>query len=164
MTRIGVLGDTHGNIRLAEQALKSLGQIDLVLHTGDYYRDGKRLSQLLGIEVIGVLGNCDIMTSGPKEQTLAFAGKRIYLTHGHLYGAKSSFLNLFYRGKEVGANLVIYGHTHVAVQETVEDMIILNPGSLTKPRNRKPTYGLVTIDGEKIRTEILELPLSGCLF
>jgi hypothetical protein len=156
MTRIGVLGDTHGKFEQAIPVLKSL-EVDLILHTGDYYRDAIHLSQALGIKVIGVLGNCDTMSHGPKEKILELEGKRIYLTHGHLYGVKTGCLNLFYRAKEVEAHLVIYGHTHREAKETIEDTIIFNPGSPSKPRNNRPTLGLVIINEGQIQARIMEI-------
>jgi len=158
MTKIGVLGDTHGELKQALQAIGSL-DVDLLLHTGDYYSDAIRLAEASGIKVIGVLGNCDFSSSGPKEKILEFEGKRIYLTHGHLYGVKKGCLNLFYRGKEVGADLVVYGHTHSWSQQRMEDMIIFNPGSPSRPRNSGPTLGLIIINQGQIEVRKLEIKL-----
>ncbi|NLK51084.1 MAG: metallophosphoesterase [Syntrophomonadaceae bacterium] len=157
MIRIGVLGDTHGNYEMAELAFRDVGKIDLILHTGDYYQDAQRIGRILGIKVEGVTGNCDFWSRGPKEKVLELGGKRIYLTHGHQYGVKKGYLNLYYRGKEMNADLIIFGHTHVASKEDMDDLILFNPGSFTYPRTGLPTYGLVLIDQGNIEVKTFQV-------
>lgn len=157
MVRIGVVGDTHRDTDLATRALGLLGDLDLILHTGDHYTDARRISRELKAEVLAVVGNCDFNCSGPRERLIEVEGKKIYLTHGHLYGVKSGLLNLFYRGKEVEADLVVFGHTHRAVQEEKEGIILFNPGSPSLPREKRPTMGLVTFEQGAINTFIIDI-------
>lgn len=157
MIRIGVFGDTHGDTALAARSLASLGALDLILHTGDHYEDARKIAREIKQEILAVAGNCDPYSFGPKERVIDVGGKKIYLTHGHLYGVKKGVLNLFYRGREVEADLVVFGHTHRAVQEEIEGMILLNPGSPSLPRGRQKTMALVTIEEGEIKASIINI-------
>lgn len=156
MYRIGVLGDTHGEWRHTIPALAAL-KADRLLHTGDHYSDAQQMARALKLEVNAVLGNCDFLTSGPKEEILEVAGKRIFLTHGHLYGVKKGLLNLYYRGKEAEAELVVFGHTHAWTLEKMEDILLFNPGSASRPRYNNPTIGLIIINEGKIAVQRIEI-------
>ena len=51
---------------------------------------------------------------------------------------------------EYGYDVVMYGHTHVPYIEIGDDVTILNPGSISYPRQpgRKPTFLIMEIDEE----------------
>ena len=50
--------------------------------------------------------------------------------------------------KSKGVDIVIYGHTHRPVIDMEEDIIALNPGSLTFPRQegKRPSYIIMEVD------------------
>lgn len=132
--RIGILSDSHGKLKKAEQALQEMGNIDLLLHAGDYCEDALILGEAYRIKVKSVVGNCDRYAPGPTEELLEINSYKIYLTHGHLFGVKYSLDKLKKQAKRLGADIVIYGHTHVPHQEEIEGILFLNPGSITWPR------------------------------
>ncbi len=131
---VGVLSDSHGDIGRVEQAVKAMGKVDMVIHAGDFYQDILCLANRTGVDVHGVVGNCDWRVPGPHEEVLELCGHRIYLTHGHLYGVMKSLLRLTDRAQEVGAEMVIFGHTHIPQNEKVDGIRCLNPGSVARPR------------------------------
>jgi hypothetical protein len=49
-----------------------------------------------------------------------------------------------------GADIVMYGHTHKPVIDISKNIIAINPGSLSYPRqeNRKPSYIIMDIDSD----------------
>lgn len=144
---VGVLSDSHGDVGRAEQAVKAMGAVDLVIHAGDFYQDALHLRDELGIEVKVVVGNCDRCVPGPHEELLELAGHRIYLTHGHLYSVKQGLIRLAYRAREVEAEMVIFGHTHVPQNEEADGIHYLNPGSVAWPRiPGQFTYALVRLE------------------
>lgn len=65
--------------------------------------------------------------------------------------------NLYYRALELGADIVLFGHTHVHINLLHDNIIILNPGSPSFPRgmSRTKTFGLIEI-GEKLRQEFCQ--------
>jgi len=157
--RVGILSDSHGDLKRAKQAVAEMGPVDLLLHAGDHYRDAIRLGELYGIEIKAVAGNCDLNAPGPVEEVLEIQGRRIYLTHGHLYGVKHGLMRLFYRTCEVGAEIVIFGHTHAAQRGEIEGIYFLNPGSIARPRIAgKSTYAVLEFRAPGYTVEIFELP------
>jgi predicted phosphodiesterase len=57
-----------------------------------------------------------------------------------------------------GFNVVVYGHSHVAKQETKSRVLYFNPGSAGPRRFRLPvTVGRLTVGGGRISGETLEI-------
>lgn len=155
--RIGIISDTHGDIAGAVKGMKALGNLDCILHLGDYVEDGLRIEQHLGIEVIGVRGNCDCSSTLPEDRLLTIGGKRIFMTHGHGYDVKWTYHKLFYKGLEVEADVVLFGHTHVATRFIEEGILVMNPGSTSHPRgSHEKTYAVVEI-GQNITGQIVTI-------
>ncbi len=152
-----VVGDTHGEYARLKKEVTSLPAIDLLLHTGDHYRDGVSLARELGIECQAVFGNCDL-GDGNRELLLELEGHRLLLTHGHLHNVKRTLNNLYYRALELSCDITIFGHTHVPFLEEVQGVWIMNPGSPTFPRGTDPpAFGLIELVPEKAALRIVEM-------
>lgn len=152
--RILVLGDTHGRINLVTKVLKQL-RFDYMLFTGDFIVDAGNISRRLGLKYKGVRGNCDPKT-GNEEQVIELGGKRFYLIHGHQYAVKKGYNLLLRRGREAGADAIIFGHTHVAHCEQIEDTWLVNPGSPSFPRLSSSSYAVIEINKDQIYPNIIE--------
>ncbi|MGB9802979.1 metallophosphoesterase [Desulfofundulus sp.] len=150
--RIGVISDTHGKVDRALKLLNELEPLDLLLHAGDFYRDGQLLGEALDIPVHAVAGNCDFPKGGPGEEVLELAGKKVFLTHGHLYHVHSSLQKLLYRALELRVDVVVFGHTHVRYCQEHEGILFFNPGSVYDPRGQQgPGCGLLIIEGREVK-------------
>ena len=132
MMRAVVVADSHGMsdaalARIAHEIRPHAPQ--LLIHLGDGAPDGKALAELLGVPLIGVAGNCDLLSQWPGEIVREMGGAKVLLCHGHQYKVKLSPMRLQLRAQEVGAAVALYGHTHIqrADEGTV---LLLNPGSL----------------------------------
>ena len=83
----------------------------------------------------------------PLVRIVELCGKRIFITHGHRYDVNYSLMKLAYTALENGADICIYGHTHIPHLERYRDMYILNPGSLSRPRGGSgESYAVIDID------------------
>ncbi len=153
--KIGVLSDTHGNVVISEKIINNMGPVDLVLHAGDFYRDAEKLAKKVSVKIIGVVGNCDSPVTSPEEELIDAAGLKIYLIHGHQFEGVNLYNSLYYKAKEVKADIVVYGHTHIASKFEQEGILFFNPGSISNPRFQGPTYGILSIDGGEIEAEII---------
>ncbi len=151
--RIGVFSDSHGDISPAKVFFDSLAPLDCLFHLGDYAADGEKLSRLFSCPVYAVKGNCDFRSDAPPEQIVDLGGKRFLLTHGHQF---YSALALSYRGEEVRADMILYGHTHVPDLSADGPRLILNPGSLSRPRGGSlESCALITLEGEDLRVRFI---------
>ena len=141
--RIAVFSDTHGRTEALSCAEKELFCVEHLLHLGDGIMDAGDLSMKLKCGVFSVRGNCDAYSSVPLERVVELEGIRILLLHGHTVSSK---LSLYYRAKEQGCLIACFGHSHVPALERMADVILLNPGSLSRPRSSNgPTCGLITV-------------------
>ena len=82
-----------------------------------------------GVDFYHVPGNCDFFTSAPPSLTISLDGVRIFLTHGHLFGVKSGLTRLTLEARRVGAQLALFGHTHIQHMEERDGLTLLNPGA-----------------------------------
>lgn len=164
--RIGLISDTHEILDTAFKAIKAMGPIDLLVHAGDHYRDAAKIAAEINIPVHAVVGNCDSRTEGPEEKVLQVDGVTLFITHGHRYNVKISIYSLFNRAVELKADVVIYGHTHipgfgrtqVAGYANKEGLLIINPGSISKPRDeRSYSYGILEVENGIIKPSIYSL-------
>lgn len=156
--RIGVLSDTHGLVERASKLLNKLEPLDLLLHAGDHYRDAGQLAKMLNVPVYAVAGNCDPCDAGPAEEVLELAGKKLFLTHGHLYRVHFSLQNILYRALELKVDVVVFGHTHVRYCQVHEGILFFNPGSIYASRgDHKPGCGLLIIDEQGVASKFYEL-------
>lgn len=156
--RIIVLSDTHGYINNVVDKMMTMDKPDLIIHLGDNARDGEKISQELGIESIVVKGNCDLDSIYNEDELIEIKGKKIFLTHGHKYDVNGGLNRIYYKGLEIGADIILFGHTHIPINIKEDNLIIMNPGSPTNPRkaDKIPTFGLIDIK-ENIITSIIEI-------
>lgn len=152
---IYVVGDTHGHVDGFLNKVEEIGRPDQVFFLGDYLEDLEKIKKVLGVEVVGVKGNGDLSNRDYRnEELLEIKGYKIFLTHGHLYDVNFDISNLYYRGQELGADLVFFGHTHKPLKVEESGITILNPGSPSYPRarsNEKTFIKLSLDDGLKYK-------------
>jgi len=132
-----VFSDTHGNTDRAIEMYERLSagiHFDLIIHCGDYIKDASEIEAALGIETVAVPGNCDGCRDRKFKIVETPSGK-ILVTHGHAENVKFALQNLVYLAKENGCNMACFGHTHCAVNDVVSGVHLINPGSLTNPRD-----------------------------
>lgn len=156
--KIGIISDTHGEIEIAMEAIRQMGEVDLILHAGDTYSDLVKLSKETDVEMVGVRGNIGHPDEGPAELVLDLNGFRIFLLHGHHYDVKHSLMRLYYRAKELEVDVVVYGHTHLAMSAYEDDVLFVNPGSIGFPRGKyKNSYAILELEDKNLKAEILEI-------
>lgn len=157
--RIGVVSDTHGYIERAIKSLKSITGLDLIIHLGDHVSDAKNIEEEMNLEVIYVRGNCDLLdVDVDEEKVLEMEGKKIFITHGHIYDVKNGITKLFFKGKEINADIILFGHSHMSTKLIHENMLIFNPGSPNDPRSgSKASIGLVELFDGDIKSKIIEI-------
>ncbi len=155
---IGVVSDTHGFYDPRVPPL--LDGVEHILHAGDI-GTGRIIEQLSEIApVTAVCGNND--REGPESQfpeveSVELGGCRIYLTHivkvpkeGDDAGL-STFL-------EARADVVVFGHSHMAVHEERGPLTFFNPGAAGKRRFKVvPSIGLLNVGPGRVEGRILVL-------
>ena len=158
MKRILVFSDTHGSTTAAQRIIAETPGIECILHLGDNTRDAAALRQVTNLQVIGVRGNCDLDPTAPDRRIITIDGVRIMLVHGHQHHVENSLLRLSLAAREADVSVVCFGHTHRSLCLYEDGLLILNPGSISRPRDGKRSYGILEIskgaaDGYILRSE-----------
>ena len=156
--RILVFSDTHGRAQGMIDVISSEPH-DLVVHLGDCVRDVYELQQALPDEKIRfVAGNDlhDMLSGAPRRDIFRLEKYTVLMTHGHDYRVSAGVSRLAETAQAVGADLVLYGHTHVPHIETRGGITYFNPGSCSLDRSGLGAgWGLVTIEGDRANCELM---------
>lgn len=127
--KIAVFSDTHKHITGAQRVI-SEHKPDLILHLGDHIRDAYRLKELFpDIPLECVPGNCDYAPTEPETKLITVQGLNLMLTHGHNYRVKYETLALLNAAYFQGADMVLFGHTHRPVNDRMDGLYVVNPGT-----------------------------------
>ncbi|MCR4434393.1 MAG: phosphodiesterase [Clostridiales bacterium] len=167
--KIFFISDIHGSLYYTKKALDCFKKedADYIAILGDELYHGarnplpleydpKEVAKLLNEftdKIIAVRGNCDsevdeAVLSFPMMaaySTVLYNGRRIFLTHGHIYNEENPPM----LGK---GDIMVFGHTHVPKAEKKGDIFIINPGSITFPKENSPnSYGVLEESTFKIK-------------
>ena len=153
--RIVVLADTHAPRRwraCPPRVAAELRGADLILHAGDVCTASVLAELTQYAPVVAVLGNNDdpdvALWGAAQTAELSLAGLRIAMLHdsGPSAGRLARMRRAF-----PAADLVVFGHSHIPLDDSVAGFRIFNPGSPTD-RRRQPhgTLGVLEIDSGRL--------------
>jgi len=160
--KVGVIADTHGV--LPPEVLQIFQGVDRIIHAGDIGGAEvlHRLRQLA--PVVAVRGNYDKELDQhllPDPSLIDLAGIPTLLTHRLIFFDWDQGKTLLARTLEKfpqQPRLVIFGHTHFPVAESVEGVYFFNPGYCgPDPLEGEPSVGILTIEGGEIRGRIVKV-------
>ncbi len=148
MQRIMIVSDTHRKLTNLVGALSKEGHIDMLIHLGDFEGDDEAIKNMVDCPVYMVPGNNDYGVSYEREQEFEIAGRNVFITHGHNYYVSLDLALIRKEAVARGFDIVMFGHTHRPVIEVGDDVTLINPGSLSYPRQSggECTYIIMEID------------------
>ncbi|RDY24453.1 metallophosphoesterase [Romboutsia maritimum] len=151
--KIGVLSDTHNAKVYIDKVIPYLEECDLIIHAGDNFSDSKYIHNMTNIDIMAVKGNCDF-DNVEEELFFEVEGKNIFLCHGDTYDIKYGMGTIESRAKKIGADIVVFGHTHMPTNIEKDGILYINPGSLALPRGVDyRSFLILNIEKEKINLE-----------
>ena len=161
--KVLVISDTHVPTiaqRLPEKILKEAALSDMIIHAGDLVSKSV-LDQLSSIRPVhAVRGNMDlrdVASNLPASRVVKIGRWRIGIAHGHEgrgLDAPMRALSIFPKGS---VDCVVFGHSHVALNEKREGVVLFNPGSPVAGRGELGnTYGVFEA-GEALKPTILRV-------
>ncbi len=144
--KIIVASDTHGDSTRLLEVLARNKDFDMLIHLGDGENDFPDIQMLYPTKgLVYVAGNCDYGVH-PAEHIATVCGKRIFCCHGHRYRVNYGLELLAAAAAKNECAIALYGHTHVPRIETLDGIMIMNPGSLTLPRGgSERSFGVIEI-------------------
>ncbi len=145
--KVLIVSDTHKKNDTYLNLLR-LHRPDMVIHCGDAEGAEYLLTEAADCPVHIVLGNNDFFSSLPRELELEIGKYKVWVTHGHNYYVSMGNETIKREAAARGMDIVCYGHTHRPVVDRDDDIIAVNPGSLSYPRqeNRRPSYVIMETD------------------
>ncbi len=159
MKTIGVVSDTH-SLNIPDQLIKDFKKVDLIIHTGDFalledYEFFQKLNKVRA--VYGNIDELELRQKLPSREIFQFAGVSIGIIHGD--GAQGSVLDFVINEfKKDKVDVIIFGHSHQACNERINNTLYFNPGS---PNDivRAPycSYGILKINKEKVVGKIIKV-------
>lgn len=157
MNKILIFSDSHGQ---NSNMKKIIGEEkpDLILHAGDFCCDVSEISKIANYYCFGNNDTYYDVSSDEKFITeFEYEGLKFIITHSHQFytflssieNVKKNMLNYF---KSKNPDVIIFGHSHIEDVSQIDQVLFINPGSITLPRNRerKPTYAVLRIENCKI--------------
>ena len=158
--KITAISDTHASSidQLPEKLIEYMEESDLVIHAGDFTSPELFHELSDRYELKAVYGDSDeeeIKARLKESEVFEIDGMRVGIVHKGNY--LNNFDDLGYKAKELGVNLLIFGHIHRFVIKNFGDIVILCPGSPTKPRLSFASFANIDIENSKIRVDFVAL-------
>lgn len=146
--RVLIISDSHGKNDDVKNVIKQAGPIDMLIHLGDIERGPEYISSLVQCPVYLISGNNDYDIHLPNEQSFNIGKYKVFITHGHRFYVNGGTAALEEYAIANGYDIVMYGHTHVPKISVGEKITVLNPGSISYPRQegRKKTFMIMNLD------------------
>ena len=155
------ISDIHGSLYYLNKTIEAfhMEKADHIILLGDALYHGPRnplpkdynpkevasLLNSLKEKIIAVRGNCDsevdqMVIDYPMMADYSFIlynNRKIFLTHGHIF-------NIGNPPNLTAKDVLVHGHTHIPVAEKTKDFYLINPGSISLPKENNPnTYGVL---------------------
>lgn len=153
--KILIVSDTHRRDGNLQTVIERTAPFDMLIHLGDAEGSEERIEtwcreQNENCQVCMILGNNDFFSNLDREKEITIGDYRVFLTHGHFYSVSVGTERLADEARDRKVQIVMFGHTHKPCLDIRKDLTILNPGSLSFPRQdgRKPSYMLMELDRE----------------
>jgi uncharacterized protein len=156
MSKVLIVSDSHGlTTELSKIKVLHQDEVAAFIHCGDSELPANS-PELEGYLV--VRGNCDMEVEFPESLVHQMDGKKILVTHGHLYSVKQSLMKLTYLALEQKAQIVCFGHSHILGAELINGILFINPGSIRLPRLRKEkTYCILDLKDDKMVLSVYDI-------
>ncbi len=156
MKKVVIFSDSHGSNQTMKKVLK-MESPDLVIHAGDHCLYSP--SDVYEIVDWFVAGNNDYV--GNQEEVFVYEGIKFAVTHGHFefdFDVEKWEQKLYYKFLKEQPKVIVYGHSHNEQFYMFNGTIIVNPGSIERPRNKsgRRSYMVLNIKDGKIVEEKLE--------
>lgn len=152
---IGIISDTHGNLKLMTQVCDYLSdkiKVNEIFHLGDNYDDYKVLKEM-GYQVSGIPGLLDneyLDNITPKIIIKSIADKNFIFAHAEF---------IIRRLNRKDLDVWCYGHTHEPEIREEGGIVYFNPGHLKKKIDRgcPASFGIVNFLVDKLEFKIFDI-------
>ena len=131
-----VFSDSHGRVKPMLDAVE-IYRPDVIFHLGDVVRDAEKIKQAFPkIPFYMVPGNSgdDSAVDDETEKLIQLEGKTVFYLHGHTQQVRGGLTHAVHQARDRGADLMLYGHTHVPLALDYDGILAVNPGAIKDGR------------------------------
>ncbi len=148
--KILIVSDTHRKHEYLEAVLEQEKPLDMLIHLGDAEGCEDYIEAMAECPMEVVAGNNDFFSDLPGEREMRIGKYKVLLTHGHYYYVNAGTSHIKREAEAREIDIAMFGHTHRPVLEQDGDVVILNPGSISYPRQdgKQPSYIIMDLDEE----------------
>ena len=140
--KVLIVSDNHGDLASLEELINIYeNEIDLWLHCGDSEFNA---SHPIWDTFKTVTGNMDRDPNLLDYRVETYEDETFLIVHGHRQQVRMTLEPMAELARENNAQIVFYGHTHVAQVDQIDGLYFINPGSIVQPRGslRVGTYAI----------------------
>ncbi|MCR5606235.1 MAG: YfcE family phosphodiesterase [Treponema sp.] len=173
--KVLVISDSHGHSWLLKSILEEFNGCDALLFCGDGIKDllknleeaiiDEKFAKYIPPVIAFVQGNNDdnryslynavdnqvTTIHVPVKQFINIAGTNVMLVHGHLYSLFDNGQELVEDAKDSNSQVILFGHTHIGCAIDNGKALLLNPGSISRPRGCPASFAILEFTkGKKI--------------
>lgn len=150
--KVLIVSDTHKSHRNLEKIIEREQPFQMLIHLGDVEGGEDYIEAVVECEKHMIRGNNDFFSYLPAEEEFWIGKKKVFITHGHSYYVSMETEQIREEGAARNADIIMFGHTHRPYFEERDGITVLNPGSLSFPRQegRRGSYMILETDGEEI--------------
>ncbi|NOY11621.1 MAG: metallophosphoesterase [Archaeoglobi archaeon] len=154
--KIIAVSDTHVRRfdELPERLVRLMDSADMVVHAGDFVSADVLDEFERRYEFVGVHGNSDdaeVKERLNETEVFEVEGVKIGLIH------RGNFINEFhdlgYKARELGVDLLVFGHIHRFVVERFGRIIVACPGSPTQPRLSASSCAVISVEDGRVEID-----------
>lgn len=151
--KIIVVSDSHGKQGILDEIVQKHADADMFLHCGDIDEPEEYHPEYLVVK-----GNNDMFYDYPEQRIVTAGAHQIYMAHSHQFPYMRRKEMMAKAAREHHCDIFCYGHTHVAQDEKVDGVRLLNPGSVWRSRDgRPPSYAIMTLEKDSVEVEFVFL-------
>ncbi len=148
--KILAVSDSHGDYSSLHKLVDMQRNAEVVLFLGDGAEEYELVRQSFPEKMFyGVRGNNDWYCNLPMTQELTIEGKKILMAHGHTFSVKYGLERYTEYARGKGADIALFGHTHVPFERYDGGLYLMNPGALHRS---VASYGVIEIQGGQLLT------------
>ncbi|KAF2956554.1 phosphodiesterase [Marinitoga sp. 38H-ov] len=172
--KLAVISDTHGSLYYFEKAYNYIKDVDRIIHLGDYLYHGPRNPLPEGYNPMElsnklkefkkrtfITGNCDSqidlkLLNIPEISPYSvesYGSFNFFFTHGWDPNIDDAIL----LAKKYNCQFLIHGHTHIPKFEKLENINVINPGSVSLPKENTPHSILIIEINEGIKFKFIDI-------
>ena len=151
LMKVLICSDSHGRLDYFQQVM-DLEQPEIVIFAGDHSTDAIDMSLVYRDVLFAIVkGNTD-MDDYESRETAIFdlMGKKVLLTHGHLFSVKTTLEELEKKAHLQKAEICVFGHTHKEFMAEKNGVVFVNPGALQDKKY------IIYYGGKKFEQKILK--------